>query len=126
VLAKKPKDLPTITKLGELYVGAGNPYAALLVLGKASEISETAQILNLMGVATARLGELQVALGLFDRASKKEPTFGPPHANKAALLGQFGYSVESKAELKKIRAGDTFADGTRGWSGAHQLVGGPR
>jgi tetratricopeptide (TPR) repeat protein len=124
-LAKKPNDLPSIVKVGELYLGSGNPYMALMVLGKGSEISETAPILNLIGVATARLGEHQVALSLFDRAAKKDPAYGPAHANKAALLGQFGYSAESKSEAKKVR--EQFSDGDpRLLPGAHQLVGGPR
>jgi tetratricopeptide (TPR) repeat protein len=110
LLAKKPRDLPSILKLGELYLQGANPYMAQLILAKGSEVSETTQVLNLLGVATARLGDLQDALDLFDRATKKDGSFAPPHFNKAALLQRFGYSADAKAELKRVK-GESPSEG---------------
>jgi len=126
-LAKRPKDMPAIVKLGELYLGAGNPYMAQMIFGKGMELGETAQVLNGLGVATARLGELQDALDLFDRATKRDSGYDPAHANKAALLARFGYAAESKAEVKKMRSPDALSDGDpRLLPNAAQVIGGPR
>jgi len=126
-LAKRPKDVASMVKLGQLYLGSGNPYMAQLVLGKGLEVAETAAVLNLLGVATARLGDLQDALELFDKALKKEGGFDPAHANKAALLARFGYTAESKAEVKKIRSPESLSDGdARLLPNAMQTIGGPR
>ena len=106
-----PKDLPTITKLGTLYLKAGNPYMARMVLGKGAEVRETSALLNLIGVATARLGELQAALGLFDRALKKEPGNSFARVNKAALLAKFGYTKASRKEARRVRGAQDFNEG---------------
>jgi Flp pilus assembly protein TadD len=121
---KRPKDVATMTKLGELHLRGGNPYMAQMVLGKALEISETGAILNLLGVAAGRLGDLQDALELFDKAVKREPGFGPAHANKAALLQSFGYTAEARAEAKKLKAGESWTEGDpKLLPGAAQAVG---
>ncbi len=97
---------------------------AQMVLGKALEIGESAPVLNLLGVAAGRLGDLQDALDLFDKALKHEPGFGPAHANKAALLQRFGYSAEARAETKKLKAGESWTEGDpRLLPGAAQVVG---
>lgn len=126
LLAKKPRDLASIVKLGEMYLSGGNPYMAQLILAKGMEVQETAPILNLLGVATARLGDLQDALDLFDKATKKDGSFAPPHLNKAALLQRFGYSADAKAELKRVR-GETPSEGDpRLIPGAGGLSGGTK
>jgi len=102
-LAKKPRDLPSIIKLSELYLRAGDPYLARLVLGKGLEIEETAAVLNLLGVASAKLGEHQTALRLFNKALDKEPTNEFLHQNKATLYARFGYTRASRAELEMIQ-----------------------
>ena len=102
-LAANPRDQEAIVALARLYLAAGDPYMARLILGKGLEINETAQLLNLVGVATARLGEEQQAFALFIRALKRNPSHVPARLNKAALLSRFGYSKKGKAE--RARAG---------------------
>jgi len=102
-LAKKSRDLPTITRLSELYIKSGNPYMARMVAGKGIEVKETAPLLNLVGVATFRLGDAQQALALFDKALKRDGGNGHARLNKAALLGQYGYAKASATEARKVR-----------------------
>jgi len=127
VLAKRPNDLTAISKLGEIYLAAGNPYMAQMVLGKGLELAETAALLNLVGVSAARLGDHQSALSFFDKALKKDPANRAARTNKAALLAQFGYATESRAEVKKIRGGETLGDtDPRLLPNALQTIGGSR
>ncbi|MCK5797462.1 MAG: tetratricopeptide repeat protein, partial [Deltaproteobacteria bacterium] len=101
-LALRPNDLPAIRKLGRLYLRQGNPYMARMILGKGTEVKETAPLLNAIGVATARLGDFQGAYTYFERALKKESDFAFAQANKAYLLSRFGYRNASRAVAKHI------------------------
>jgi cellulose synthase operon protein C len=104
ILAKNPTDINSIVKLAELFLQSGNPYVARMILAKGQEVKESAAILNLLGVAAGRLGESQQAITYFDQALRKEPTLRFAHANRAALLAQFGYTAEAQAEFGKLGA----------------------
>jgi len=110
-LAKKPRDLTLITKLAELHLKNNNPYMARLVVNKGIEVRETAPLLNLLGVATAKLGNPQEALGLFDRALKKDGAYSFARLNKASLLADYGYAKASAAEARKVRGAHDFSSG---------------
>jgi len=103
ILAKRSSDVPTITKLAEMYLKNGNLYMARMVAGKGAEMKESAALLNIMGVATFRLGDAQGGLALFDRALKKDPQNGHARLNKAAVLAQYGYTKASAAEARKAK-----------------------
>jgi tetratricopeptide (TPR) repeat protein len=126
-LAKNSKDIPTIAKLGMLHLKAGNPYAARMVLGKGLEARETATLLNLVGVATARLGQHQTALSLFEKALKKDGSHGYARLNQATLLNQYGYTKASRKAAAKIKGAFDFDEGDpRLVSGAVGTLGGGR
>lgn len=109
-LAKNPRDLKTIAKLGQLYIRGGNPYMARMVLGKGLEVRETSDLLNLVGVASHSLGETQTALAMFNKALKKNPGNTHARVNKAFLLGQYGYTKASRAEARRIKGAVDFSD----------------
>ncbi len=109
ILAKKPRDLATITKLAEVYLKGGDPYVAMLVIGKGMEIKETSELLNLLGVATARVGEHQDALSYFNKALDKEPGNLYALKNKAALLAQYGYTQAAHSAASMVPKGRTFS-----------------
>jgi tetratricopeptide (TPR) repeat protein len=102
-LALKPNDLKAIEELGKLYLKNGNPYMARMILGKGLEIKSRATILNLLGVAAARLGDPQEAYALFNKALKRDGSYAYARVNKAALLARFGYKRASRAEAKRAR-----------------------
>ena len=111
ILASRPTDLPTIIKLGKAYLRVGNPYLARMIFAKGIEVRETAQLQNLMGVATARLGEHQAALAIFGRAVKREPGLAAARLNRAALLGRYGYKADATAEAKRARKRRGLSEG---------------
>jgi tetratricopeptide (TPR) repeat protein len=110
-LALRPNDMQSISALGRLYLRHGNPYMARMVLGKGTEVKSTAPLLNMIGVATALLGDFQDAYALFERALKREGGYPYARANKAALLSRFGYKAAAKAEAKRIRNRSALSDG---------------
>ena len=73
------------------------------ICGKAAEQKETAEVLNLIGVATARLGETDAAFELFDKSLSQEPGYGAARLNKAHLLAKFGHGAAAKEEVKRLR-----------------------
>jgi tetratricopeptide (TPR) repeat protein len=124
-LAKKHRDLPTITKLAELYLKNNNPYMARMVAGKGLEVKETSALLNIVGVATYNLGDPQGAFALFSKAVKRDPQNSHARLNKASLLGRFGYAKASAAEARKIRGARDFgSDDPRLIPGASRPGGG--
>ncbi|MFH1130108.1 MAG: tetratricopeptide repeat protein, partial [Pseudomonadota bacterium] len=102
-LAYKPDHLPSIEKLGLLYLVSGDPYMARMILEKGLETRETEDILNLVGVANAHLGQFQDAYELFERILKRNARHSLARANKVTLLYKFGYRDAARAEAKKIR-----------------------
>jgi len=110
-LAKKSSDLPTVTRLAELYLKSNNPYMARMVAAKGAEVKETAALLNLLGVATYRLGDHQDAMGLFEKALKRDPNASHARLNLAKLLGQYGHAKASAAEARKVRGAQDFEAG---------------
>lgn len=125
MLALRPNDLPTIEKLGRLYLKHGNYYMARMILGKGMEVRETAPVINLIGVATARLGEYQDAYALFEKALKKEGGYPYARVNKAALLARFGYKKAAAAVAKRVRNRSALSDGDAGLlPGALSAIGG--
>ncbi len=84
---------------------------ARMVAGKGLDVKENGALLNLVGVATYRLGEAQAALSLFDKALKREPNNSFAHLNKASLLSQYGYTKASAAEARKIKGAQDFDPG---------------
>ena len=110
-LARKPTHLKSITKLGRLYLGSGDPYMARMIVGKGLEIKETAALLNMLGTATARLGDYQEAFAIFAKALKRDSSYGWARANRAALLIKFGYRKAARKEARKVRNRSELADG---------------
>ena len=102
-LASNPKDQKAIHQLGRLYLNAGDPYMARMILGKGLEIEETPENINLIGVATARLGDHQEALDLFAKAIKLDKRYTFARVNTAALLLQFGHVKAGKKEAARIQ-----------------------
>ncbi|MCA9665866.1 MAG: tetratricopeptide repeat protein [Myxococcales bacterium] len=102
-LAVQPKDLRVIVKLGAMYISSGNAYMARMILGKGLEIRPSALILNLIGVATQRLGEDQEAFDYFDKALKRDSGYRRAHANMAALLLEYGYKAAAKKHARRAR-----------------------
>jgi len=69
VLLKNPKDVPSLLKLAEMHLGAGDLGVALLLLERAESVApKRAEIYNLRGVTLQRLAEPQEAADAFEKA----------------------------------------------------------
>src|SRR5262249_37184870 len=101
-LLKQPKDGALLTKLAELYLGAGDLGMALLVLDKAEEVSNrSTAIQNLRGIALVRAGDAGGAYQAFKKAADLDPSNQLAHEDLAAHYASYGYDEKAKAELKK-------------------------
>jgi tetratricopeptide (TPR) repeat protein len=101
-LLKNAKDTTALTKLAELYLGAGDIASALLILERAEPLGgRKAPIKNLLGLTMQQLGEPQEAGDAFKETVVLEPNDPQWHLNLAAQYAAFGYNDRAKAELKK-------------------------
>jgi Flp pilus assembly protein TadD len=102
VLLKNPKDVPSLLKLAELHLGAGDLGVALLLLERAETLApKQAAIYNLRGVALQRLAEPQEAADAFEKAVSLDGSDRGARFNLAAHYAFYGHVDKAKAELGK-------------------------
>ncbi|MCB9557188.1 MAG: tetratricopeptide repeat protein [Deltaproteobacteria bacterium] len=102
-LAKNPGRVDLITRLARAYLAVKNAHAARVVASKGLENKpNSAKLLNILGVASAMLGDPQAALENFSKALTSEPNYDFARANKARVLKRYGYKKEAAAERKRL------------------------
>lgn len=107
-LLKNPKNVDTLVKLAELYLGGGDLGTALLVLDRADGVDpRRSEVWNLRGVALERLGESDAAYQAWKKAADLDARNTQARLNLAAQLATYGYADEAAGELK--RAGGAIA-----------------
>lgn len=103
-IAKNSKDYDALGKLAKLYLAAGDPYAAKLVLDKAAEGGANSETYNLRGVVAYQLGYPQEAYEEFQSALEQDGTNVYARLNIAALYKNFGMKKLAEAELVKVNS----------------------
>lgn len=101
-IAKNSKDYDALVRLAELYLGAGDPFAAKLVLDKASEGGANSATYNLRGVVAFQLGHPQEAYESFTQAIRADESNTRARLNLAALYRSFGFDKLAKVEQAQI------------------------
>jgi len=102
VLLKNPKDVPSLLKLAELHLGAGDLGVALLLLERAESVApKRAEIYNLRGVTLQRLAEPQEAADAFEKAVSLDGSDRGARFNLAAHYAFYGHEDKARAELAK-------------------------
>lgn len=102
VLLKNPKDAPTLAKLAELHLAAGNLGVALLLLERAEAVApRSSELHNLRGVTLQRMAEPQEAADAFEKAVSLDSTNRRARLNLAAQYAYYGHIDKAKAELAK-------------------------
>jgi len=104
-IAKDSKDFGALVELATLYLQAGDPYQARLVVDKASEGGADSQTFNLRGVIAHRLGRHQEAYESFRAALDKDDSNVRARLNLTALYLAYGYDRLAQAERAKLDAG---------------------
>ncbi|MBI4509337.1 MAG: tetratricopeptide repeat protein [Deltaproteobacteria bacterium] len=119
-LGKKPRDIKTLMKLAEMYLGAANPAMALLLLDRAAEVdARVSELQNLRGVALHRAGEPGAAYEAFVQAVKLDAQNTRARQNLAAHYAEFGYTDLAQAELGRASGTPT----PRGEASEHPSLG---
>ena len=102
VLLKNPKDVPSLLKLAELHLAAGDLGVALLLLERAEALApKNADVYNLRGVTLQRLAEPQEAADAFEKAVSLDGSNRGARANLAAHYAFYGHLDKARAELGK-------------------------
>ena len=102
VLLKNPKDVPSLLKLSELHLAAGDLGVALLLLERAEALApKQAEVYNLRGVTLQRLAEPQEAADAFEKAVSLDGSDRSKRFNLAAHYAFYGHVDKAKAELAK-------------------------
>jgi len=104
-IAKDTKDFGALAELATLYLQAGDPYQARLVVDKASEGGADSQTFNLRGVIAHKLGRHQEAYESFRAALDKDDSNVRARLNLTALYGAYGYDRLAQGERAKLDAG---------------------
>ncbi len=104
-IAKDSKDYAALTELATLYLHAGDPYQAKLVVDKASEGGADSETFNLRGVIAYQLGQHQEAFDSFRAALDKDDSNGRARLNLTALYRAYGYERLAQAEAAKLEGG---------------------
>jgi len=104
-IAKDSKDFAALVELATLYLQAGDPYQARLVVDKASEGGADSGTFNLRGVIAYTLGEHQAAFESFRAAIDKDDSNVRARLNLAALYRDYGYDRLAQAESSRVDPG---------------------
>jgi tetratricopeptide (TPR) repeat protein len=102
ILLKNPKDVPSLVKLSELHLAAGDLGVALLLLERAEALApRRSDIHNLRGVALQRMAEPQDAADAFEKAVSLDGSNRGARLNLAAHYAFYGHVDKAKAEMAK-------------------------
>lgn len=80
---------------GHEFIFQKKPQEALEAFQKASELSETAEVLTLMGWAYSQMNQLEKAKGFCLQAIKLDPDYGPPYNDLGTYLLNEGQPNEA-------------------------------
>ena len=102
ILLKNPKDVPSLVKLSELHLAAGELGVALLLLERAEGLApRRADIQNLRGVALQRMAEPQEAADAFEKAVALDGANRGARLNLAAHYALYGHTDKARTEMTK-------------------------
>lgn len=103
-IAKNSKDYQALARLATLYLQAGDPFGARLVLDKASEGGANAETYNLRAVVMFKLGFPQAAFEDLRLALEQDGSDARARLNLAALYRAYNYKTLADAERAKVRS----------------------
>ncbi|MBI2374608.1 MAG: tetratricopeptide repeat protein [Deltaproteobacteria bacterium] len=107
-IAKNSKDFGALQQLATLYLKAGDPLTAGLVLDKAAEGGADPATYNLRGVVRYRLGDPQGAYEDWKSALDGDATNLRARLNLAALFAEYGFKNLAEAERAKAQGAESI------------------
>ena len=102
ILLKNPKDVPSLLKLAEAHLGAGELGVALLLIERAEAYApKKSEVHNLRGIILQRMAEPQEAADALEKAVALDGANRPARLNLAAHYAFYGQMDKAKAEMTK-------------------------
>ena len=102
-LSKNPEDVEGLLTLGESFLDQGDPHAARLVFARAAGVAGDANVYNLLGVASYKIGDTNGAFGAFVQAAEGGLEAG--RQNLIKLLEKEGLSKQATEVTEQFKQG---------------------
>ncbi len=102
VLIRQPSSARALAEVGRVYRARQQYDVAELVLRKALDLGETAELHNDMGLLELARGDTQAAFGEFDRAIALDATYSPAHLNQGSVLLHAGDYEGAEAHYRAV------------------------
>jgi tetratricopeptide (TPR) repeat protein len=103
-IARNSKDYDALGKLAVIYLKAGDPLGAQLILDKAAEGGADSATYNLRGVVAYAVGAPQAAYEEFKAALDRDGSNSRARLNLAALFRSAGFARLAESEASRVRS----------------------
>jgi tetratricopeptide (TPR) repeat protein len=102
VLIRQPSSASALAEVGRVYRAREQYDVAELVLRKALDLGDTAELRNDLGLVQLARGDTQAAFEEFDRAIALDATFAPAHLNQGSVLLHAGDYAGAAAHYRAV------------------------
>jgi tetratricopeptide (TPR) repeat protein len=102
VLIRQPSSARALAEVGRVYRAREQYDVAELVLQKALDLGETAELHNDMGLLELARGDTQAAFEQFDRAIALDASYAPAHLNQGSVLLHAGDYAGAEAHYRAV------------------------
>ncbi|UJR78384.1 tetratricopeptide repeat protein [Sandaracinus amylolyticus] len=106
VLVRDPRNVRALAEIGRIYRAREQYDVAELVVRKAVEIQDAADLHNDLGLIQLARGDTQAAFEEFQRAIALDARFAPAHLNQGAVLLRAGDYAGAATEYRAVLAAD--------------------
>jgi tetratricopeptide (TPR) repeat protein len=106
VLIRDPRNVRALAEIGRIYRAREQYDVAELVIRKAVEIEDGADLHNDLGLVELARGDTQAAFEEFQRAIALDPRFAPAHLNQGSVLMHAGDYAGAATEYRAVLAVD--------------------
>ena len=102
---RNPDDTEVLARMGVAFLDAGDPHAARVAFGRASDLGAGPEVTNLLGIAAYEVGDVAGALEAFAQAA--EGGIAAASRNLGFALERVGLSAAAAKALETWPPGDT-------------------
>jgi tetratricopeptide (TPR) repeat protein len=106
VLIRDPRNVRALAEIGRIYRAREQYDVAELVIRKAIEITDGAELHNDLGLIQLARGDTQAAFEEFARAIAIDARFAPAHLNQGAVLMRAGDYAGASTEYRAVLVSD--------------------